>query len=98
MPTDKDASDAVAYIKQRTAAPIERYFDSIVATRGEERTTSPDRILATQSKLSPAQSVKAVWITSIQYLARLFGRYMRSLQRLDPPSGRRPRAGLPPPE
>jgi hypothetical protein len=93
MPTDKETSDAVAYIKQKTAAPIERYFDSIVATRREERTIPPNRIRAPRSQIGPAQLVKTGWITGIQYVARLFGRNMRSRHRLDPPAGRRPRAG-----
>jgi hypothetical protein len=98
MPTDQETGDAVAYIKQKTAAPIERYFDSIVATRREERTISPDRNRAPRSKIGPAQLVKSAWVTGIQYVARLFRRNMPSPHRLDPPAGRRPGAGSRPPE
>ena len=34
--TDQDVDEALAYIQQSTASPIQRLFDSIVAARLEE--------------------------------------------------------------
>jgi hypothetical protein len=85
MQTDNEADDAVAYIQQHTAAPIRRYFDSIVASRLAERTTPRDRILATQPKIGRARLMRAVWNTFTRYPASLFRKSMRSVRRLHLP-------------
>jgi hypothetical protein len=37
-PTDHEADEALAHIRRKTAAPIQRFFDSIAAARLEETT------------------------------------------------------------
>lgn len=42
--TDDEADEALAHIRQNTAAPIERFLDSIAAARLEETTSRRDRL------------------------------------------------------
>ena len=41
--TDDEADEALAHIRQNTAAPIQRFLDSIAAARLEETTSRRDR-------------------------------------------------------
>ena len=42
--TDDEADEALAHIRQNTAAPIQRFLDSIAAARLEETTSRRDRV------------------------------------------------------
>ena len=42
--TDDEADEAFAHIRQSTAAPIQRFLDSIAAARLEETTSRRDRL------------------------------------------------------
>ena len=42
--TDDEANEALARIRQNTAAPIQRFLDSIAAARLEETTSRRDRV------------------------------------------------------
>ena len=42
--TDDEANEALAYIRRTTAAPIQRFLDSIAAARLEETTSHRDRV------------------------------------------------------
>ena len=42
--TDDEADEALAHIRQNTAAPIQRFLDSIAAARLEETTSRRDRL------------------------------------------------------
>ena len=42
--TDGEADEALAHIRQNTAAPIQRFLDSIAAARLEETTSRRDRV------------------------------------------------------
>jgi hypothetical protein len=43
-PTDDEADEALAHIRQNTAAPIQRFLDSIAAARLEETASHRDRV------------------------------------------------------
>jgi hypothetical protein len=43
-PTDDEADEALAHIRQNTAAPIQRFLDSIAAARLEETASRWDRV------------------------------------------------------
>jgi hypothetical protein len=49
--TDNEADEALAHIRQNTAAPIQRFFDSIVAARLEETTSRENGKTVSPSKL-----------------------------------------------
>jgi hypothetical protein len=42
--TDDEADEALAHIRRNTAAPIQRFLDSIAAARLEETTTRRDKV------------------------------------------------------
>jgi hypothetical protein len=42
--TDDEADEALAHIRRNTAAPIQRFLDSIAAARLEETTRRQDRL------------------------------------------------------
>ena len=42
--TDDEANEALAHIRRTTAAPIQRFLDSIAAARLEETTSRRDRV------------------------------------------------------
>ena len=50
--TDQDVDEALAYIQQSTAAPIQRFFDSVVAARLEETAVRHNSQAAGRPKLS----------------------------------------------
>ncbi len=49
--TDTKADEALAHIRRNTAAPIQRFFDSVAAARLEETTSHQNRKLIGSSKL-----------------------------------------------
>jgi hypothetical protein len=49
--TDHEADEALAHIRRKTAAPIQRFFDSVAAARLEETTSHQNRKPAGPSKL-----------------------------------------------
>jgi hypothetical protein len=49
--TDHEADEALAHIRRTTAAPIQRFFDSIAAARLEETTSHQNRKPIGSSKL-----------------------------------------------
>lgn len=49
--TDTEADEALAYIRRNTAAPIQRFFDSIAAARLEETTSRQNGKPVGSSKL-----------------------------------------------
>jgi hypothetical protein len=49
--TDHEADEALAHIRRNTAAPIQRFFDSIAAARLEETTSHQNRKPVGSSKL-----------------------------------------------
>ena len=91
--TDKDVEDAVDSVRQRTAAPIERFFNSFVAARvGEDRNlhdasdgSRPKRRLRRLAE-GFMESIKniASWLakfSSMQTLARVVHRDRRKRSR-----------------
>lgn len=51
--TDTEADKALAHIRRSTAAPIQRFFDSVAAARLEETTSHQNRKPVGPSKLDP---------------------------------------------
>jgi hypothetical protein len=49
--TDTEADEALAHIRRNTAAPIQRFFDSIAAARLEETTSHQNKKPVGSSKL-----------------------------------------------
>lgn len=49
--TDDEADEALAHIRQGTAAPIQRFLDSIAAARLEETTSRRERVADGPSRL-----------------------------------------------
>jgi hypothetical protein len=49
--TDTEADEALAHIRRSTAAPIQRFFDSVAAARLEETTSHQNRKRVVSSKL-----------------------------------------------
>ncbi|WP_210381511.1 hypothetical protein [Microvirga zambiensis] len=49
--TDTEADEALAHIRRNTAAPIQRFFDSVAAARIEETTSHQNRKRVDSSKL-----------------------------------------------
>jgi hypothetical protein len=49
--TDHEADEALAHIRRKTAAPIQRFFDSIAAARLEETTSHQSRKPVGSSKI-----------------------------------------------
>jgi hypothetical protein len=84
--TDTEADEALAHIRQNTAAPIQRFFDSIAAARLEETTSHQNRKPVSPSKLGlldMAKGLSSFFVRralSIQPLARVIRRVRRRRQ------------------
>jgi hypothetical protein len=90
--TDTEADEALAHIRQNTAAPIQRFFDSIAAARLEETTSHQNRKPVSPSKLGLLDMAKGLSsflealsffvrrALSIQPLARIIRRVRRRRQ------------------
>jgi hypothetical protein len=69
--TNTEADEAVAYIRQNTAAPIQRYLDSVVAARLEEDPSRLGPKSADPLKLNRLAFVARVWTKGRRDLSRL---------------------------
>jgi hypothetical protein len=58
--TDDEADEALAHIRQNTAAPIQRFLDSIAAARLEETTSRRDRVAGGPSRPSRPDVAKGL--------------------------------------
>ena len=91
-PTDTEADEALAHIRRNTAAPIQRFFDSIAAARLEETIGRQNRKPVSPSKLGRSGMAKGLSrflealsffvrrALSIQPLARIIRRVRRRRQ------------------
>jgi hypothetical protein len=59
--TDKEADEAVAFIRQNTADPIRRFLDSVVSSRLEEETCLQDRRTPEPQKTKRSQVIQRTW-------------------------------------